>query len=285
MGGSLEEFVIGAVLIDGELSPTTDASLSILDIGLLRGYGCFEALRSYEGRPFRSASHVDRLRASADRLDIALPDDDVLGEWIADRSSAGGDCVVRIVVTGGVDPLRPGTDTHVVVFAEPIPEMGESLRALPVDAPWHPDGSFSELTGAKTLSYGPNLAASLAAHRAGFDDALLIGRSGTVLEGPTFGVGWVVDGVVETPSLDLGILASITRAAMLEVARDADVPVNEGRFTLERLGAAQEVFALSTVKEIMPISSVGDDEWTAGPVTRTLAAGYSALVGAEPSAA
>ena len=277
--------MIGGVLIDGEMIPAIDASLSVLDVGLLRGYGCFEALRSYDGRPFRSGAHVDRLRASAGLLDIELPDDRLLDEWIADRSAAGGNCVVKVVVTGGVDPLRPGTDTHVIAFAEPIPHMGVSLRALPVAAPWHADGLFSELTGAKTLSYGPNVAASLAAQRAGFDDALLIGRSGTVLEGPTYGVGWVVDGVVETPALDLGILASITRAAMLEVAADAGVSVIEGRFLIDRLFEAQEVFALSTVKEIMPISSVGDREWPAGPVTGRLAARFSTLVGAELAAA
>ena len=146
--GSLEERVIGGVLIDGEMIPAIDASLSVLDVGLLRGYGCFEALRSYDGRPFRSGAHVDRLRASAGLLDIELPDDRLLDEWIADRSAAGGNCVVKVVVTGGVDPLRPGTDTHVIAFAEPIPHMGVSLRALPVAAPWHADGLFSELTGA-----------------------------------------------------------------------------------------------------------------------------------------
>ena len=74
-------------------------------------------------------------------------------------------------------------------------------------------------------------------------------------------------------------------AGWLEVGADAGVSVIEGRFLIDRLFEAQEVFALSTVKEIMPISSVGDREWPAGPVTGHLAARFSALVGAELAAA
>ncbi len=167
------------------------------------------------------------------------------------------------------------------MYAEPLPDEGGPVGLLPVDAPWHPDGAASELTGAKTLSYGPNLAASLTAQHAGYDDALLIGRSGSVLEGPTYGVAWVADGVLETPTLDLGILASITREAMLEVAAAQGLSVVEDRFPLDRMLAADEAIALSTVKEIMPIGRVGDRQWDPGPVTSRLAEGFDELVAAE----
>jgi branched-subunit amino acid aminotransferase/4-amino-4-deoxychorismate lyase len=285
MSGVMDQRVIGGILVDGDLCDAGDASLSVLDIGLQRGYGCFEALRSYGGKSFRVEAHCARLAASAAKLGIPLPDDGVIEGWIADRSAAGGDCVVRVLVTGGLDPYRPGDGSRVIVLAEPLPASSEPMLVEPLTAPWHPDGAASELTGAKTLSYGPNLAASLAAQRSGYDDALLIGRSGSVLEGPTYGVAWIVGGVVETPSLDLGILASITRTATLEVAAAAGVVVAEGRYPLERMLAAEEAFAMSTVKEILPIASVGDRTWDAGPVTQRLASGFSDLVSAEIAAA
>ena len=281
MGDALDRRVTGGVIVDGELQQAAEASLSVLDIGMQRGYGCFEALRSYEGRPFRSGAHYDRLVASARMLGISVPGRDLVESWIADRSAAGGDCVVRVLVTGGLDPSHPGADLRVIVYAEPLPGAAGPLRVLPRDAPWHSDGEFSELTGAKTLSYGPNLATSLAAQQAGFDDALLIGRSGSVLEGPTYGVAWIIDAQLETPSLDLGILASITRVAMLDVAATAGIVVTEGRYPLDRMLAADEVLALSTVKEIMPITAVGDRTWEAGPITDRLAQGFSALVSRE----
>ena len=189
--------------------------------------------------------------------------------------------MVRVLPTGGVDPFRPGYESRVIVYTTPLPEPGGPVRIMPVDAPWHADGAVSELTGAKTLSYVPNLAALLTARRAGFDDALLIGRSGRVLEGPTYSVAWMTGGVLEIPGLELGLLPSITRTVPLELAREGSIPVAEGGFAVDRMLTAEEAFALSSVKEIMPIAAVGERTWEAGPVSQALADAYTAVVVAE----
>lgn len=269
------------VVIDGEEVAGAEAGVSVFDIGLVRGYGCFETLRSYDGRAFRLGHHLDRLERSAAMLDIALPDRDSIGAWITDRAAKAGECMVRVMVTGGTSPAHPGEQSRVIIYAAPLHESEGPLRVLPTEAPWHSDAATSELTGAKTLSYAPNLAATLAAVRDGYDDALLVGRSGMVLEGPTFGIAWVIDGSVETPALDLGILESITRIAMLEVAAGMAVPVAEGRFELSRLLHADEVFAMSTTKDLMAVGAVGDRAFEPGPVTQMLAEGFTRLVAAE----
>jgi branched-subunit amino acid aminotransferase/4-amino-4-deoxychorismate lyase len=274
--------ILTPVFVDGEPLAPEAATISVLDIGFQRGYGCFEAMRAYDGVVFRLEQHLDRLRGSAAALHISLPDDAELTSWSAAAAElAGGDSVVRLFVSGGVDIATPGTGSSVIVFAEMVPEDSGGLTVEPRPAPWHPDGEPSEMTGVKSLSYGPNLAASLAAHRAGYGDALLIGRSGTVLEGPTFSIGWVSQGKLFTPSLDLGILASITRAAALEVAESLPMAVEQGRFPLDAVLGADEVIAMSTVKEVMPVTSVGTTEFAGGPVTADLAAGFADLVQAE----
>ena len=273
--------VIGDIIIDGDPVAAAEASVSALDIGFQRGYGCFEALRSYGGRAFRMDAHLDRLARSAERLHLPAFDRRALADWVVDRAAAGGDCIVRVFLTGGIDPMALGTHSTIVVLAEELPPARTAIRIEPLPAPWHSDGAESELTGAKTLSYGPNLAAYIAAHRHGFDDALLIGRNGLVLEGPTFSVGWVHDGVIETPGLEQGILESITRTAALEVAADLGIPVSEGVYLLDRLLAADEVFVLSTVKEVMPVVAVGDTTFVPGPVTQRLGDGFDRLVAVE----
>ena len=275
--------VVGDVLINGTPFAPGEARLSVFDVGLQRGYGCFEALRAYRGRIFRLGPHLDRLELSAERLAIALPPRRDLELWAADRAEAGGDCIVRMFVTGGLDPFHPGTDNSVIVIAESLPAPKDSLQIVPVPAPWHPAGSVSELTGAKTLSYGPNLAAALAARRAGADDALLIGRDGTVLEGPTYSVAWIAADRLETPGIDLGILASITRSVALDVAPSCGLEVVEGSFPLERALGAAEVVALSTLKEVMPVSRVGDRQYAAGERSAQLAAGFDQIVRLELS--
>lgn len=271
---------IGHVLIDGERVNPHVASVSVFDIALLRGFGCFEALRSYSGVAFRQGEHLDRLERSAASLGLELPPREKMEQWVADRAAVG-DCTVRVVATGGTDERGTGEDSRFIVFAEPLAHFDETVSLLPVEAPWHPDGAVSELTGAKTLSYGPNVAARIHAKAEGYGDALLVGRSGNVLEGPTNTVAWIYYGVLETPELGLGILASVTRKAALEVARKLGIPIKEGRFPLERMLAADEVMALSTLREIQPVTKIGDVEKQVGPLTRKLIAGLQELIKAE----
>lgn len=274
--------IIGDVLIDGTPVPPADAVVPVSDVALIRGFGVFEAMRSYDGVLFRVGPHLDRLAVSASRLGIDLPDRSLLERWCVDRGSVG-DVIVRLLVTGGVDIQRPGHGGRVIVFAEERPPARESVTLTVRSAPWHADGSFSELVGAKTLSYAPNMAVMRTARSAGFDLPILVGRSGRVLEGPHFSVAWVIDGTVETPGLDLGILASITRQAMLDVARTAGVATVEGAFPLERMTGADEVFAMSTALDITPVTLIDDVSFPTGETTRRLQEAFTALVAAERS--
>jgi len=274
--------VIGHVLIDGEQIAAEDAAISVLDVGFQRGYGCFEALRVYDGKAFRQGPHLDRLAKSAAKLHLPIPDRADLDAWCTAIAASSGESVVRIFVSGGTDPYNLGTSSHTILLAEePPPEPQPAVALQSRIAPWHTDSEWFELTGAKALSYGFNLAASNEAKRAGFDDALLIGRSGNVLEGPNFSIGWINDGVFFTPALDTGILESITRRATIEVAEQEGITITEGVFDLQDVLDADEVLALSTVKEVSPVRRVDDREYADGPVTARLADGFSALVAEE----
>ena len=123
------------------------------------------------------------------------------------------------------------------------------------------------------------------AQRVGFDDALLLTADSVILEGPTFCVAWMSEGRLETPSLQLGILASITRDVLLESARRLDVEVKQGFFPLERLLGADEALGLSTTKEVTPIEKVGEHEIPVGPFGKSLAEELRSIVTAETDAA
>ncbi len=273
--------VLGPVLIDGKPVDAEEAAISVLDVGFQRGYGCFEALRAYDGAIFRLGPHLDRLAQSASKLYLPVPPRDDLERWCTRAAAGAGDSVVRVFVSGGTDAKVLGTDSRTVVLAEAVPEQPEHLSLQSRIAPWHTDSEWFELTGAKALSYGFNLAATTAARHDGFDDALLIGRSGNVLEGPNFSIAWVSEGILHTPTLQTGILESITRRAAIEVAGRVGIPVEEAVYQLAAVLGAHEVLALSTVKEIAPVGRVDDVEFTSGPVTERLSEGFSALVAEE----
>lgn len=268
------------VLIDGVEVPAEDASVSVFDWGLIRGFGCFEYIRSYNGHPFGLDAHLSRMRGSAAALGLGEPPSQ-LSEWISQVAAAGGDCFVRVVMTAGSRDTLTKTPPRVIVYWEEIPDLPSTFRLSARPAPWHAAGTFSELTQAKTISYAPNMAVGLAAQGDGFDDALLFGRDGSVLEGPTFSIVWFTDGILETPALDLGILESVTRAVVLEVAAGIGIEVAEGVFPLARVLGADEVAILSTVKEVSPVVAIDETVFTPGPLTERLRSAVLERITAE----
>ncbi len=261
-----------SVRIDGEIVDPTVASIPVTDVGFTRGYGCFEVMRVIGGRCFRLGPHLDRLEKSAAMLGIELPNQAAIDSWAEHAAGMHDGGVVRIFVSAGDDPFDG--NVRIVVTSEPLLVADLEITLLPVVAPWHSDGESWELMGAKTLSYANNVAAMRSAKLAGFTDALLVGRSGRVLEGPTFTIGWVVDDggrpVYETPAMSLGILDSITRQLAFDSAHDAGLELREVECTLDRLADAKEVFALSTLRENASVTAVGDREFPAGPATAEL---------------
>ncbi len=119
--------------------------------------------------------------------------------------------------------------------------------------PWAPGPLIA---GAKSTSYAENIAAQDEAGRRDAEDALFVGSDGIVLEAPTSNVWWREERRLFTPSLELPILAGVTRATLVELASDLAYGVEEGRFPLERLLAADEVFLSSSVREVMPVVAV-----------------------------
>ncbi len=266
------------VLIDGVPVESSQATVSVFDEGLQRGDGVFEVAKAYGGRLFALDAHLDRLRRSAAQSGLETPPLGKIGEWMQAVAADGGDCFVRCVVTRGGTLAGIDSPPRCIVAWEPLPEFESHIRLLPMAAPWHSGGDPWDLMGAKTLSYAPNMSTQRHARQAGFDDALLVSRDGFVLEGPTFTVGWFVGDVFETPSLDLGVLASITRAEALKAAADVGIATVEGRFPIDRILSADEAVAMSTIKEILPITAVGDVSLASGPLSAKLAAAYLARV-------
>lgn len=267
--------MIGQILINGEPS---DGRIPVTDSSVLRGDGCFEVIKAYDGIPFALNGHLDRLEMSAGRLQIQLPPRSDLADWINQISRSLGDCAVRVVVTRGAAVPDLDDGPRVIVFGHPWEVDPKPATLFPVEAPWHAAGVEWDLAGAKILSYAPNLSATRRAKSEGFDDALLLTTEGVILEGPTFAVCWVIDDVLETPGLDLGILDSITRRVVLDLAAELAIPVVEGSWDLDRLEKASEVMALSTIREVQAVSIVGDMNFVEGPMTKRLVAAFEVLI-------
>jgi 4-amino-4-deoxychorismate lyase len=133
------------------------------------------------------------------------------------------------------------------------------------------------LGGVKSTSYALNMVAVDEARRRGADDALFLGSGGVVLECPTSNTWWRRDQTLFTPSLDLGILAGVTRGAVVEVATELGYEVAEGVYPIENLTAADEAFTTSSVREVMPVVAVDGRPIALGQAAKELQTGLRLL--------
>ena len=251
--------------VDGAISATADARIPVADDGLLRGDGVFEMIRLYSGRPFTLADHLDRLERSAGAIELGVDRAAIEREIEALLARFGeDDAALRIVLTRG---------GRRVITTEPLPEHPESITVATVTyAP-------SEiLTGVKSTSYAPNMQATRIANRRGADEAVLVRPDGVVLEAPTSSVFWVsAGGGLRTPSLDTGILESITRA---RIARE--LHVEEGAWDADDLRGAREAFLASTTREVQAISTIDGHALDApGPRTREATETFARVIDTE----
>jgi branched-chain amino acid aminotransferase len=238
--------------VDGRISPTAEATVLLKDDGLYRGDGVFEVIRLYAGRPFALGDHLDRLERSAAAIELPVDRRALEREIEALLAEFGqDDGQLRILITRG---------GRRIAITEPLPAHADTIRLATV--------TFSPsviLTGVKSLSYAANMQATRLAKAQGADEAVLVTPDGTVLEAPTATVFWVSpQGGLRTPSLEVGVLHSITRARIV-----AKLHVEEGAWPVADLRAAHEVFLASTTREVQAVSSIDGAELPDSPGERT----------------
>jgi 4-amino-4-deoxychorismate lyase len=267
----------------------------LTDLALIRGEGVFETIRLYGGKPFRLGAHLDRLAGSAAAVGVEVSRERAEAVALAAAAGADGrDAVLRVVATKGDLDLPPdatglgvlyGLCTAVPAGLEAERARGLSLAPLTLAAdPLVRAASPWLLPAVKSTSYAVNMAASRAAHRLGADDAIFTGLGGELLESPTANLWWRTGAALFTPALDTGILAGVTRAALIELAPGLGHRVVEGVFSVDDLLGADEAFLASTVREIMPVVALVRDgrrvpigDGAPGPAAAALQAALRAL--------
>lgn len=274
------------------------AKISVFDRGFLYGDSVYETMRTAGGRPLELDRHLARLRRSGDGIGLEIPyTDEELDGIIARTHAASGneESYVRVVITRGtgrmmLDPRRSEDPLLVVIVKGlelPPDEAYERGLAAVVVGITKVAGTSLDPT-IKSGNYLNNILALRQAIAAGGDDAIMCNREGAVSEGATSNVFMVAGGRLSTPHLRTGLLPGITRQAVCELAAGLGTPVEETTIMPAQLRAADEVFLTSSVRGIMPVTTldgrqVGDGR--AGPVTRRLHEAYLEYVERAKAAA
>jgi branched-chain amino acid aminotransferase len=274
--------------------PAEEAQVSVFDSGFMQGVGLFETMRAYSGRVFRTGPHIERLTRSAQALGwTAVPDVEQLHDALVQvmRPLAGQDARVRLTVTTG--SLRPSeSDTPrltIVASAAPggkYPDENYTRGVTLALARWR-QSRHDPTAGHKTTSYFGRLAALREAYARGAAEALWLNQDEQVAEGAISSLFIVADGALRTPPLDTPVLPGITRAAVIELAQQQGILVQEAALTLAQVQAADEVFLTNSMMEVMPVVRIERDpigHEKPGDLTRRLAIAYGELIDREAGA-
>ena len=242
-----------------------DAGLPADDIGFTRGMNAFETLRTYGRAPFRLEEHLTRLVASAEAMQIPLDSIDTVRNEIIQHLDE--DVWIRVTLTAGRNRVLHVHPVDKAKIGRPVKVA--SVRMAPL--PWLPG----------SVKHGSRAAWVLAARARGVDEVLFVNPDGHILEANRSNVFGVVGGVLRTPPNDGDNLVGVTRGALLEAARAADIPFDDSPLPLE--SNFDELYLSSTLKELAPITELDGRKVGAGPIGAALHQSFRALVSRECS--
>lgn len=298
-----------SVWINGEFVDDSTASVSLRDAGLLHAAGVFTTMRSFNGKVFRLAEHLKRLRASCDSLFVPLSFKDTqLTSAVTELLSRNnlGDARLRLTVTRGQasnDPVH-GLRLEPNVFLtatdmEPYPAEFYQRGMTVVLLDEQKLNPYDLQAGHKTLNYFSRLAALREANRRGAGEAIWFNVHNYAQSGSISNLFLVKNGVLITPPAAAemhdpairdsiaypksSVLPGIVRGAVLDLAKQAGIEVKFAAVDVTTLLEADEMFLTNSIMQVMPVCrverrAIGNDR--PGETTRRLSNELNDLVSA-----
>ncbi len=256
------------VYLNGEFVPESEARVSVFDRGFLYGDGAFETMRSYGGRIFRLDRHIRRLKQSAEIIGLRLTDAPPrLAEICRRLLELNGleDAILRISVTRGTAAGGIGTKTAdrptVVAFVRPPSPLpaeayADGVSARIVSVRRCPSVSLDARV--KSMNFLNFILARAEAERGGAYEAIMLNQSGHIAEASAANTFFATGGGLATPCLECDILPGITREAVLELAAEAGIHVEERRIAPPEIAGFDECFLTNSGVELLPVTMIDD---------------------------
>jgi branched-chain amino acid aminotransferase len=259
------------IYLNGEFVKAAEAKMDFYSQSFHYGYSVFEGIRSYktvndETRIFKATEHYDRLKASAEALNMPYTYTteeltDATYQLLAKNNLQ--DAYIRPVVYAPANmSFNLNTESFIVIEAwEMAPFLGDKLIRVMTSSFQRPNPKGFKIHAKAAGHYVNSILASQEVKAQGFDEALLTDMNGYVAEAPGANVFFEKDGKLFTPGLG-NILPGITRATVLELCVELNIPVAEKMFTKEEMYGADAAFFCGTAAEVIGLKSLDDNEFT-----------------------
>ena len=255
--------VMMKIYLDGKFVDSSEAKVSVFDHGLLYGDGVFEGIRLYGGNIFRLEEHLERLEYSAKAIMLELPltrDEIRAATCETCRQNGLTDAYIRLVVTRGVGDLGLAPwlcpKPTIFIIASKIslyPKEHYDNGLAIVTVPTRRIGPASLPPAIKSLNYLNNILGKIEAKLFGALEAIMLNEQGYVAECTADNVFIVHKGTIITPAASQGALKGITRGAVIDIAAELDVPLQELDMTRYDIWCADECFLTGSGAEVIPV--------------------------------
>jgi len=264
--------------LNGKWVAPQDFKISALDILIIRGYGIFDLIRTYDGKLFMPDHHLDRLFHSARLLDLPVPHTKkelktILLQGLKKNNLK--ETTMRLVLTGGIstDLITPGKPSFFIIF-KPLRSPAAVHYKEGIKVVTYP--AHRTLPEAKSANYLMGVLAFKEAVRQGAHEALYVDTDKKrIYEATGSNFFAVIDGMLVTPEKE--VLHGVTRNIVLDLANKTGLKVRKQDIFTKNIPSFQEAFITATIKEILPVTAidnkrVGDGK--IGEVTKRLMAEF-----------
>lgn len=252
---------------NGEFVKAAEAKMDLYSQSLHYGYGVFEGIRSYktvngETKIFKAAEHYDRLKNSADALNMPY-------HWTTEELTDATyevlkrnnlqDAYIRPVVYAPANMKFDLNEKSFIAIEawQMQPFLGEKLLRVMTSSFQRPNPKGFKIQAKATGHYVNSILASQEAKANGYDEALLLDMNNYVAEAPGANLFFEKNGKLFTPALG-NILPGITRATVLEICDELRIEVEEGFYTIEKVKQADVAFYCGTAAEVIGFESLDD---------------------------
>ena len=256
--------------LNGAFVKAVDAKMDFYSQSLHYGYSVFEGIRSYktvnnETKIFKAVEHFERLKNSADAMNMPYhwtTEELINATYEVLKRNELQDAYVRPVVYAPANMSFVKNERSFIVIEvwQMQPFLGDKLLRVMTSSFQRPNPKGFKIEAKAAGHYVNSILASQEAKAQGFDEALLLDMNDFVAEGPGANIFFEKDGKLFTPSLG-NILPGITRATVLEICNELEIPVEEKQFTISELKNADAAFFCGTAAEVIGWESLDDTKF------------------------
>lgn len=253
--------------LDDRFIPQEDLLIEQANPGFQYGYGVFETIKVSAGQPIWVAEHFQRLKQSAEKLDIGLPVtrqefSAILSELLCQNDITEGS--IKVIVVPVERDLMQGDAFfrgRVMITCKKGKQYTEDMysngfRVKIVTSVRRNEKSI--LSNIKSLNFTDNMLAKREVRKAGFDEGIFLNTAGYLAEGTVSNIFWYDGCCLKTPAVSAGILPGIARSKVIQAARSMNIPVREVLAEPAELNTIGEVFLTNSLVGVMPVTTIGN---------------------------